>query len=404
MNIIKKDESSTNPKLEKINNSDTECLKNSNDKLLDLLTKSNIEKSDINSKLSQNNISDVISDEDEDESFEDEDNDNENIKIEKKNIEIEKTTVAEVLNQTKLEPKENLNLLKFNLNYFVKREFRWVVYHTPDEVQKFFKTIYQFIKIDPSAIKLVDMSSLEKVKEYNEEQILNSIDIIKSLFNNLLQNDYFNNNLLINEFLNIGSTSFSQINNGVKPFEGWAGKKADPHCMRKAFGYICFCLECCIFKQYYERWIVLKDDMITYSNLSNSPGGKHVYFFDEDIKARKVGKLNIKIINLSRVLELKFKNYFERELWKQEIDKRINKFKNVIKYNKYKAYTNEKINNYAKWFIDGKDYFSDLYEELIDAKKSIFIADWWMSPEVWLKRPVSEKDYTSSVKKIILLD
>ena len=121
MNIIKKDESSTNPKLEKINNSDTECLKNSNDKLLDLLTKSNIEKSDINSKLSQNNISDVISDEDEDESFEDEDNDNENIKIEKKNIEIEKTTVAEVLNQTKLEPKENLNLLKFNLNYFVKR-------------------------------------------------------------------------------------------------------------------------------------------------------------------------------------------------------------------------------------------------------------------------------------------
>ena len=399
MNIIKKDESSTNPKLEKINNSDTECLKNSNDKLLDLLTKSNIEKSDINSKLSQNNISDVISDEDEDESFEDEDNDNENIKIEKKNIEIEKTTVAEVLNQTKLEPKENLNLLKFNLNYFVKREFRWVVYHTPDEVQKFFKTIYQFIKIDPSAIKLVDMSSLEKVKEYNEEQILNSIDIIKSLFNNLLQNDYFNNNLLINEFLNIGSTSFSQINNGVKPFEGWAGKKADPHCMRKAFGYICFCLECCIFKQYYERWIVLKDDMITYSNLSNSPGGKHVYFFDEDIKARKVGKLNIKIINLSRVLELKFKNYFERELWKQEIDKRINKFKNVIKYNKYKAYTNEKINNYAKWFIDGKDYFSDLYEELIDAKKSIFIADWWMSPEVWLKRPVSEKDYTSSVKK-----
>ena len=139
--------------------------------------------------------------------------------------------------------------------------------------------------------------------------------------------------------------------------------------------------------------------MITYSNLSDSPGGKHVYFFDEEIKARRVGKLNIKIINLSRILELKFKSYFERELWKQEIEKRISKFKNVIKFNQYKAYTNEKINNFAHWFIDGRDYFNDLYEKLMDAKKSIFITDWWMSPEVWLKRPVVETDYTSFFKK-----
>ena len=35
----------------------------------------------------------------------------------------------------------------------------------------------------------------------------------------------------------------------------------------------------------------------------------------------------------------------------------------------------------------------------MDAKKSIFITDWWMSPEVWLKRPVVETDYTSFFKK-----
>jgi hypothetical protein len=52
--------------------------------------------------------------------------------------------------------------------------------------------------------------------------------------------------------------------------------------------------------------------MITYSDSSESPGGKHVYFFDEEIKAVRNGKLCIKITNLSRVLELKFKNYFER--------------------------------------------------------------------------------------------
>ena len=403
MNILKKDEGSTNPKLEKVNSSDTECLKSSNDKIVDILTKTKIVKNDIISKSSKNiKISTDVRDK-EKSCFDDEDsfdeNDEEVVKIDKKAIEITKTTAAEVLNQTKLDPKDNLNLLKFNLCYLVRKEFKWEIYHTPDEVQKFFKKLYRFIKDDENAMKLVDLSSLEKIKDFTNDQILNSIDMIKNEFDTLFKSSYFNNNLIINEFFNIGSSSFSQYNNGIKPYEGWAMKKADPHCMRRAFGYICFCLECCIFKKFNERWIVLKDDMITYSNLSNSPGGKHVYFFDEEIKAKRVGKLSMRVINLSRVLELKFKSYFERELWKIEIEKRITKFKNVVKFNRYKAYTNEKINNFAQWFIDGRDYFNDLYEKLMDAKKSIFITDWWMSPEVWLKRPVIETDYTSFFKK-----
>ena len=403
MNILKKDEGSTNPKLEKINSSDTECLKSSNDKIVDILTKTKIVKNDIISKSSKNiKLSTDLREKekscfDDEESFDE--NDEEIVKIDKKSIEITKTTAIEVLKQTKLDPKDNLNLLKFNLCYLVRKEYKWEVYHTPDEVQKFFKKLSKFIKYDENAMKLVDLSSLEKIKDFTDDQILNSIDKIKNEFDTLFKSSYFDNNLIINEFFNIGSSSFSQLNNGIKPYEGWAMKKADPHCMRRAFGYICFCLECCIFKKFNERWIVLKDDMITYSNLSNSPGGKHVYFFDEEIKAKRVGKLSMRIINLSRMLELKFKSYFERELWKLEIEKRITKFKNVVKFNQYKAYTNEKINNFAHWFIDGKDYFNDLYEKLMDAKESIFITDWWMSPEVWLKRPVIETDHTSLFKK-----
>ena len=403
MNILKKDDGSTNAKLEKINSSDTECLKSSNDKIVDILTKTKILKNDIISKSSKNiKISTDNKDKeksclDDEDSFDE--NDDEIVKIEKKSIEITKTTAAEVLNLTKLDPKDNLNLLKFNICYLVRKEFNWEIYHTPEEVQKFFKKLYKFIIYDESAMKLVNLSSLEKIKDFSNDQLLNSIDIIKNEFDTLFKSSYFDNNLIINEFFTIGSSSFSQYNNGIKPYEGWAMKKADPHCMRKAFGYICFCLECCIFKKFNERWIVLKDDMISYSNLSNSPGGKHVYFFDEEIKAKRVGKLIIRVINLSRVLELKFKSFFERELWKIEMEKRITKFKNVVKFNRYKAYTNEKINNFAQWFIDGRDYFNDLYEKLMDARKSIFITDWWMSPEVWLKRPVIETDYTSFFKK-----
>ena len=115
MNILKKDEGSTNPKLEKINSSDTECLKSSNDKIVDILTKTKIVKNDIISKSSKNiKLSTDLREKekscfDDEESFDE--NDEEIVKIDKKSIEITKTTAIEVLKQTKLDPKDNLNLL-----------------------------------------------------------------------------------------------------------------------------------------------------------------------------------------------------------------------------------------------------------------------------------------------------
>ena len=403
MDRKKKEEESTQPKIDKLNNSETEFFKSSHElKLIDILSKNKIENSERNSKMSKKTMTEKekseINQNEEDEEMLDI-NDDDNVTIEKKSIKIEKTTAAEVLKESKLEQKENFDLLKIHLDFLAKKQFKWVVYRTPSETQKFFKKLYYLIKNDENVTKLGFIESLEKFKDYKDSEILNSLEEINKELDKMLQSPYFNNNLQINEFLNIGGSSFSQYNNGVKPFEGWGLKKADPRCLRKVFGYVCMCLECCIFKKYNERWIVLKDDMITYSDLSVSPEGKHVYFFDEEIKAVRNGKLCIKITNLSRVLELKFKNYFERELWKQEIEQRIKKFKQNITNNRYKAYTNEKMNNFAYWFIDGKDYFNDLYEKLMGAKRSIFITDWWMSPEVWLKRPIVESDYTSFFKK-----
>ena len=51
-------------------------------------------------------------------------------------------------------------------------------------------------------------------------------------------------------------------------------------------------------------------------------------------------------------LVLKFSSYFERELWLNEITFRMQKLKKVIDNNIYGAYTNEKLNNKAYWFID----------------------------------------------------
>ena len=402
----KADDDNSNSRQGRSNNPESERLKIlkeennfTSEKFLNEEREENIENREKNQNIVNEEIKEenIYTEKEEEEDILDVNDDN--LEIERITINIETTTVGEVLKEENIEKKENFTLLKFNLNFLVKKEFKWIVYRTPKETIKFFKKLYKSIKNDENAIQFGFISILEQLKDYKEQEVLIHTEEIKNELHKMLQSSYFKNNILLNEFLNIGGSSFSQYNGGIKPFEGWGEKKADPHCMRKVFGYVCKCLECCIFKQYNQRWIVLKDDMISYSDLSVSPGGKHVYFFDEEIRAVRSGKTNIKITNLSRMLELKFKNYFERELWKHEIEERIKKFKRIIKNNQYKAYTNEKMNNYAHWFVDGQDYFNDLREKLMGAEKSIFITDWWMSPEVWLKRPILESDYKEGFKK-----
>ena len=52
-----------------------------------------------------------------------------------------------------------------------------------------------------------------------------------------------------------------------------------------------------------------------------------------------------------------------------------------------------KTNCGAKWFIDGENYFGYLLEQLRSAKESVFITDWFMSPELALKRPINYNDF-----------
>ena len=37
--------------------------------------------------------------------------------------------------------------------------------------------------------------------------------------------------------------------------------------------------------------------------------------------------------------------------------------------------------------MDGADYFNDVFEDLAKAEEQVFITDWWLCPEMFLKRP-----------------
>ncbi|KAG8962140.1 hypothetical protein FRC03_004555 [Tulasnella sp. 419] len=57
---------------------------------------------------------------------------------------------------------------------------------------------------------------------------------------------------------------------------------------------------------------------------------------------------------------------------------------------RFESFANIRQRNTVKWYIDGHDYFWAVAEILEAAKECIFILDWWLSPELYLKRPPAD--------------
>ncbi|CAG8504405.1 15519_t:CDS:2, partial [Acaulospora colombiana] len=54
---------------------------------------------------------------------------------------------------------------------------------------------------------------------------------------------------------------------------------------------------------------------------------------------------------------------------------------------RYGSSSQVRDNVHVKWYIDGKNYFYAVSEALMAAKAEILIEGWWLSPELYLRRP-----------------
>ncbi|EGR27867.1 phospholipase d1, putative [Ichthyophthirius multifiliis] len=73
---------------------------------------------------------------------------------------------------------------------------------------------------------------------------------------------------------------------------------------------------------------------------------------------------------------------------------------------KYDSFAPLRENASCLFFADGENYFEKLYEKINQSQQSIFITDWWLSPQLYLIRPVEKikrrKQNRQSVIKISL--
>ncbi|KAH9914591.1 phospholipase D/nuclease [Fomitopsis serialis] len=69
-------------------------------------------------------------------------------------------------------------------------------------------------------------------------------------------------------------------------------------------------------------------------------------------------------------------------------EKRIDALRTEINDgHRFQSFAEQRPSNAVKWHIDGHDYFYAVSEVLDSARECIFILDWWLTPEVYLRRP-----------------
>ncbi|KAM3601908.1 uncharacterized protein V6R79_021040 [Siganus canaliculatus] len=119
-----------------------------------------------------------------------------------------------------------------------------------------------------------------------------------------------------------------------------------------------------------------------------------VLMFDPEFKV-KVGRAytdteyGVCIENFTRSLIIKCSSYRQSHWWSHEIN-RLADSCDFLKVQRFEGFAPPRENMFTKWYVNGRGYFEDLADALEQAREEIFITDWWLSPEVFLKRPATD--------------
>ncbi|XP_014824684.1 PREDICTED: phospholipase D2 [Poecilia mexicana] len=211
---------------------------------------------------------------------------------------------------------------------------------------------------------------------------------LEEYLNDLLENGFCRNDRSMLEFLSVGALSFvTEL--GPKGLEGPIIKRSGGH---RVLGLNCIGHHRVCFS-WSHRWLVVKDSFLLYMSRDNSEIN-FVLLFDPEFEV-KVGsaetgtEYGVCIKNFTRDLIIKCRSYRQSQWWTHEINQ-LAQSCDFLKVHRFQGFAPPREDTLTKWYVNGKDYFADLADALEEAKQEIFITDWWLSPEIFLKRPATD--------------
>ncbi|CAK9826437.1 Phospholipase D1 [Anthophora retusa] len=157
-----------------------------------------------------------------------------------------------------------------------------------------------------------------------------------------------------------------------------------------------FCTSLC--GKWHSRHLVVKDTFVAYIRPKDG-SIKSVILMDNGFGISfgmyTTGLSNgMQIVSLSRHIVIKCWTKRKAKEWMEFIQEISNKQgRDFIQTNPHNSFAPYRSPIPATWFVDGSSYMSAVADALENAMEEIFIADWWLSPEIYMKRPALNSDY-----------
>uniref|UniRef100_A0A8B9HJ39 phospholipase D n=1 Tax=Astyanax mexicanus TaxID=7994 RepID=A0A8B9HJ39_ASTMX len=176
---------------------------------------------------------------------------------------------------------------------------------------------------------------------------------------------------------------------GPKGIEGLILKKSGgntfPVCYWCGSNSVCY--------RWSKRWLVVKDSFVLYMRPEDGQVGTVILYdkgFHIKIGTQETGvRHGVTIENLCRALTIKCSTYRQARWWGHSIDEFAQRFgQDFLRENRHGSFAPVRENTTAQWFVNAAGYFDAIADALEGAKEEIFITAWWLSPEIFLKRPV----------------
>ncbi|KAF3845206.1 hypothetical protein F7725_008369 [Dissostichus mawsoni] len=209
-----------------------------------------------------------------------------------------------------------------------------------------------------------------------DEQVSSRRRQLEDYLNKLLRMAMYRKYHHTMEFIDISQMSFIH-DLGPKGLEGMIYKRSGGHRIPG--------MNCCGHSQacyrWSKRWLVVKDSCLLYMK-PDSGAISFVLLLDKEFCIKMDSK------ETETKHGVRCSSYRHASWWGQSIDSFVkNHGKAFLRDHRCGSFAQEQENIAAKWYVNGKNYMEDVADALEEAKEEIFITDWWLSPEIFLKRP-----------------
>ncbi|ODQ80959.1 hypothetical protein BABINDRAFT_160393 [Babjeviella inositovora NRRL Y-12698] len=120
----------------------------------------------------------------------------------------------------------------------------------------------------------------------------------------------------------------------------------------------------------------------------HSLDNESLYDGDKAIASTKRPHFTITLENGEREIKMVARSKEQMRLWIKSLSNMQTKTI-WARDHRFESFSPVRENCFAQWFVDGRDYFWAVSSAMEMAKDTIYIHDWWLSPELYMRRPAN---------------